>query len=226
MCANESCCCYFLSSDAKRPHPPDENREPTAEEPELPEPELLEPELPEPELPEPELLEPPDPEPPVARVPESVTDAAETVPLEPDTPETTIVSPGRMAFRGADSLLVILVAEESLTLMVLPEASVTYTVLPLTLDTVPKDALPPAAPLKPPPAPERPANSDARQPPPPAPVVARAPVAARAPAAPAAPAWRASPSQASSGLPLLTDTGSIDHARPENSRSIDSTVIG
>ena len=40
------------------------------------------------------------------------------------------------------------------------------------------------------------------------------------------PARTVSPSQASSGLPLLAETGSIDHARPENSRSIESTVIG
>lgn len=63
--------------------PPEEKREPT-DEPEPDPPEPLEPEPLEPEAPP----KPPD------RVPESVTEAAETAPPEPLTPETTTESPG------------------------------------------------------------------------------------------------------------------------------------
>ena len=50
--------------------------------------------------------------------------AAVVVPPEPGTPVTMIVSPGRIAWREADWVLVIFVAEESLTLTVLPDVSV------------------------------------------------------------------------------------------------------
>ena len=56
------------------------------------------------------------------RLPESVTDAALTVPPEPLTPLMTTVSPGRMADREADSVLVIFVADDSLTFTVFPGA--------------------------------------------------------------------------------------------------------
>ena len=100
--------------DARCAHPPGANSEltPEPEEPELP----VEPE---------EAEEPEEPDVPVLLAPESVIEAAETVPPEPETPWTTIVSPGRMAEREADWVLVILVAEDSLTLIVFPEVSVT-----------------------------------------------------------------------------------------------------
>jgi hypothetical protein len=53
------------------------------------------------------------------------------------------VSPGRTAFAGTPSLLVTLVAGDSVTFTVLPEASVTYRVLPLIELTVPNVPLPP-----------------------------------------------------------------------------------
>src|ERR1700679_3835761 len=81
-------------------------------------------------------------EPPVVLAPESVTVAAETVPCLLVTPETVIVSPGWIWLRLADSVLVILVAEVSLTWTVSPPASVSVRVLPLTLATVPNVALP------------------------------------------------------------------------------------
>ncbi len=59
------------------------------------------------------------------RAPESVIDAAETVPPDPVTPVITSVSPGRIADRRADRVLEIFVAPESLTLTVLPDVSVT-----------------------------------------------------------------------------------------------------
>jgi hypothetical protein len=82
--------------------------------------------------------------------PESVIVAAEIVPDLFVAPETTMVSPGRTALRLTDSRFETLVAELSDTLTVLPEDSVSTMVLPLTLWTVPNEALPPpAAPVNP-----------------------------------------------------------------------------
>jgi hypothetical protein len=70
------------------------------------------------------LLAPPAPE-PVARVPESLTEVAEIVPLELVAPWITTASPGRSDDFEAVWLFVTLVADESVTLTVLPEAWVT-----------------------------------------------------------------------------------------------------
>ena len=88
-----------------------------------------------------------------ARAPASVTDAAEIVPFPAVTPETITVSPGLIRWRPTGTLLVILVAELSLTLTALPEVSLTTSVLPSTLATVPAEPPP-----KPPP--KRAANDD------------------------------------------------------------------
>ena len=97
----------FVNEAAHPPPPP--NSELTAEEPLL----LL------------VLPEPPPPVAPPAPAPVSLTVVAATVPLEFFAPETTTVSPGRTAFLPTFTLLVTLVALDSVTLTVLPEASVT-----------------------------------------------------------------------------------------------------
>jgi hypothetical protein len=60
----------------------------------------------------------------VAPAPESLTDVALIAPLELFKPWITTASPGRTDVAETPSLLVILVAEESVTLTVLPELSV------------------------------------------------------------------------------------------------------
>lgn len=61
---------------------------------------------------------------PVPPAPESLTEAAAIVPLEPVTPWMTTESPGCKELFETPRLLVTLVADESVTLTVLPEASV------------------------------------------------------------------------------------------------------
>jgi hypothetical protein len=70
-------------------------------------------------------LEPVDDELPVLLAPESVTDVAAMVPLEPLAPAITTWSPGLSFLALTVSLLEILVAPDSFTLTVLPEVSVT-----------------------------------------------------------------------------------------------------
>ena len=62
---------------------------------------------------------------PVDRVPESVTEAAATVPFLPLTPEITTVSPGYTLAFDTGSLFVIVVTFERVTFTVLPEVSST-----------------------------------------------------------------------------------------------------
>ena len=75
----------------------------------------------------PEPLEPPDrpvaPEPAVL-APESLIEVAETLPLLFLSPRITTASPGRSECFETPRLLVILVADDSVTLTVLPEVSV------------------------------------------------------------------------------------------------------
>ncbi len=59
-----------------------------------------------------------------------------------------IVSPGRTAWRETDWFLVIFVDDESRTFTALPEVSVRTIVRPLTLATVPTEALPPPGPAR------------------------------------------------------------------------------
>jgi hypothetical protein len=60
----------------------------------------------------------------VRAVPESLTEVAVIVPLEPVVPWTTIESPGCTAVLLTLSLLETMVAEDNVTLTVLPELSV------------------------------------------------------------------------------------------------------
>jgi hypothetical protein len=103
VCANLSCCCWSFR-DSRCAHPLDENREPTAELEEL---EPLD-----------EVLEEPTERP----APESVTEAAVTVPFDPVTPVTTTVSPGRIAECETGIVLETFVTGVSLTFTVLPDA--------------------------------------------------------------------------------------------------------